>query len=66
MMAASVAHVAVEVVHHDRGHWCNTCQLPAGIRAWVVVYCSHAMRMEIRVWCDDCDGQDVTVDATAA
>lgn len=65
-MATTAAHVVVELLDHDRGHWCNTCQLPSGIRAWIVKHCAHAMHIGVMVWCDDCDGQDVTVDAAPA
>lgn len=65
-MAVAADRVVVEVIAHDHGHWCNTCQLPSGVRAWVTTRCAHVMRIHVTVWCEDCDGRDVTVDAPPA
>lgn len=55
--------VAVEALTHDLGHWCRTCALPSGIRQWVAVRYLDRMHLQVRAWCGECGGRDITIDA---
>jgi hypothetical protein len=63
---ATGGHVTVavvcEIVAHDHGHWCRTCALATGIRAWVMVRIGHTMGMQVRAWCEECGGRDIEID----
>lgn len=62
---ARVVSVHLEYLHHDTGHWCNTCLLSTGIRIWVAVHTATRMHLQTRLWCYDCQTSNVTIEAPA-
>lgn len=62
-MASIVIPVVTELIDHDHGHWCPTCALSTGIRAWVTVRIGSTGRMTLqqRTWCTECGARDTVV-----
>lgn len=54
--------VVVELLDHDHGHWCPTCMLSTGVRAWVAVRSSDRMHLQVRLHCTECGNRDIVVD----
>lgn len=54
--------VVRELVTFDEGHWCRTCMLPSGIRAWIAVRQGDRMHLQTLVYCDDCAGDAITIE----
>jgi hypothetical protein len=64
MMAVRLS-IALEHLGYDRGHWCNSCNLPSAVRHWLILRSVAGMSLQARLRCHDCGGHDVAVDPDA-
>lgn len=55
-----ITSVFVERLATESGHWCNTCKLSTGVRAWITVRSDAGMHLQNGLGCTECGGRDVT------
>jgi hypothetical protein len=55
-------NVVAELLDHDHGHWCPTCLLSTGVRAWVAVRFGDRMHLQMRTHCTECGSRNITLD----
>jgi hypothetical protein len=53
--------VVCEILDHDHGHWCRTCNRSAGVRAWLALRIGHRLGMQVKAWCGACGSRDIEV-----
>jgi hypothetical protein len=54
---------SLELLDHDHGHWCITCQLSTGIRSrWAAINnADQALGLRTTLWCTECAGRNIHV-----